>query len=112
VRALCPDLSERRFALLWDRPGSSPERAELVSEVGDQISSAIDQLQIRLAGRWRHYLRVTAWWLAGVVALLLALLAPGLGVDSAVYVLAALALGGFFAWLARDVTAAVEGLRR
>jgi hypothetical protein len=34
------------------------------------------------------------------------------GLHSAAFVLAALAFGGFFAWLARDVCAAIERLRR
>ncbi|HEY3545616.1 MAG TPA: hypothetical protein VGK17_05950 [Propionicimonas sp.] len=82
------------------------------AEMSSLVSSSLDRLQIYLSGRWRQYLRATSTWLAGAVALLIAwsgwmptTIGPGI-------VVTALVLGGFVAWLARDLTAAVETWRR
>lgn len=111
--ALCVGMDRDALAGLY--PGGEPDdvrRREAVADVEYRIATAIDQLQIRLAGRWRHYLQATAWWLTGLVALLLALIDRTPAVHSATLVVVALLFGGFFAWLARDVSAVVERLRR
>ena len=91
-----------RDALAGLYSGGEPadvRRRETVADVEYRIATAIDQLQIRLAGRWRHYLQATAWWLTGLVALLLALIDRTPAVHSATLVVVALLFGGFFAWL-------------
>jgi len=113
ILALCPGLQRKDLRSLKQKDGpiSSVSR-DVAADVAYRIAAAIDQLQIRLAGRWRHYLQVTAWWLTGLVALAWALADRGSAAHSATFVLAALVFGAFFAWLARDVAAVVERLRR
>jgi len=108
ILALCPSLSRDDLRSMQrhraDR-GAGPDPAV---DLPYRIASAIDQLQIRLGGRWRHYLQITAWSLTGPIALLLAVAEE----TPATFVLAALVFGGFFAWLARDLSAIAERLRR
>jgi hypothetical protein len=110
--ALCMGLPPERLQALYQRPAPDEEGREGVADVQYRIAAAIDQLQIRLAGRWRHYLQATAWWLTGLIALMLALVDRTPAVHSATFVVVTLLFGGFFAWLARDVSAVVERLRR
>ncbi|MEV4512283.1 hypothetical protein AB0K00_25375 [Dactylosporangium sp. NPDC049525] len=111
--ALCPDVDREDLHMLDDRRfGGDSGSSAVAAELSYGIATAIDQLQIRLAGRWRHYLQVTAWWLTGLIALLVALADGSAPLHSAAFVVAALLFGGFFAWLARDLSAAIERLRR
>jgi hypothetical protein len=84
---------------------------EIWSAVSFEVSAAIDQLQIYLAGRWRHYLQLTSWWLAGGFGLALAA-SHVINVNALAATIVALVAGGFVAWFARDLTAIAEGLRR
>jgi hypothetical protein len=74
------------------------------------LRAALDQLQISVADRWRRYVQGTALWLSGAYGLALGYLLnmPG----RSVYVIAGLFIGGFFAWLARDLAAGIERWRR
>jgi hypothetical protein len=74
------------------------------------LRAALDQLQISVADRWRRYVQGTALWLSGAYGLALGYLLnmPG----RSVYVIAGLFIGGFFAWLARDLAGGVERWRR
>lgn len=81
--------------------------------ITDRITSRfLEQLQIRVGNRWRHYVRATAAWVAGALGLAIAYWGPGDVLVSRATPIAALAVGGFLAWLARDLTAAVERWRR
>jgi hypothetical protein len=111
LTALCPTINDADIERLRrSRSDSAPDETSAI--VAYEISSAIDQLQIHLAGQWRHYLQITSWWLAGVFGLLLAAfrVVPDINPISATVV--ALTAGGFIGWFARDLTAVVEGLRR
>ncbi len=74
------------------------------------LRAALDQLQISVADRWRRYVQGTALWLSGAYGLALGYLLnmPG----RSVYVIAGLFIGGFFAWLARDLAGGIERWRR
>jgi hypothetical protein len=92
--------------------GSWADERISAPDAGWLISSAIDQLQIRLAGRWQHYLQATACWLAGAVGLVISSTDAIHGNQGRVHVIAALVFGGFLAWVFRDAVAALERLRR
>jgi hypothetical protein len=81
-------------------------------ELAHQVRAGIDALQISIGESWRRYVRALAVSISGLVGLLLASFAGIEGRAGEIYVLASLVLGGFFAWLARDLTAAVERWRR
>jgi hypothetical protein len=79
-------------------------------ELAQRVRAGLDQLQISLGEKWRLYVQGAALWIAGLY---------GIGLSHADdsssesrYVLSALVLGGIFAWLARDLAAAVERARR
>lgn len=110
LRTLCPGLDPTEFESL--QRGRSTASPDTIATVAYNVSAAIDQLQIHLAGQWRHYLQATSWWLAGAFGLLLAgyHIVPGVGPIAATVI--SLTAGGFIAWFARDLTAVIEGLRR
>ena len=92
--------------------GQEDEEVELRLELAHLIRGGLDQLQVSIGERWRHYARATAAWLSGALALIMSYvvhLSPGVRTVS---VLSALILGGFFSWLARDLVAVVERIRR
>jgi hypothetical protein len=92
--------------------GREGEEVELRLELAHLIRGGLDQLQVSIGERWRHYARATAAWLSGALALIMSYvvhLSPGVRTVS---VLSALILGGFFSWLARDLVAVVERIRR
>jgi len=74
------------------------------------LRTALDQLQISVGDRWRRYVQGTALWLSGAYGLALGYLLDMPG--RSVYVIAGLFIGGFFAWLARDLAGGVERWRR
>ena len=77
-----------------------------------QIDTALDRLQIFIVGKWRRMLRLASCVTAALLALVVIAYSPvGFGVALAT-VFGAFAVGGFFAWFARDVTAAIERWRR
>jgi len=100
---------------LDEHPPAAPHLMRALA-TGDRpetaVPVAIDQLHVILIGRWRHYLQATTWWLSGAVGLVVAMTHVVPSVNSGTQVMAALVLGGFFAWLTRDIVAAVERLRR
>jgi hypothetical protein len=79
-------------------------------QLAQRVRAGVDQLQISLGERWRQYVQGAALWIAGLYGIGLAHAADR-STESR-YVLAALLLGGLFAWLARDVAAVIERMRR
>lgn len=75
------------------------------------LAVMLDDLQILLTLRWRHYVQATAWWMSAWVALL-ACATTTVDVAALHATLLTLAIGGAIAWVARDVTAVVERWRR
>ncbi len=88
------------------------EDREAVAEVHQRVQRALDVLQASLSDTWKRAVRATASVLSGVLALLFALLSGAPGGLRTSLMLAGLGFGGFFAWFARDIAAAVERLRR
>jgi hypothetical protein len=99
-----------------DQSQSSRDSQSLPGEnyqLAQRVQAGVDQLQISLGERWRRYIQGAALWISG---------AYGIGlVQGAVshpyaaearYVLAALIIGGPFAWIARDLAAVIERFRR
>lgn len=75
------------------------------------IRSGLDTMQVDVGEGWRAYVRVTAVWISGVVGLAFADLTASDTLDSGVLALTALVIGGFFAWVFRDLSAVVERWR-
>lgn len=61
--------------------------------------------------RWRNYVRSTAMWLSGLFGIAIVEASRVTGPDRGLDILAALLVGGFFSWFARDITASIERLR-
>jgi hypothetical protein len=88
--------------------------------VSQWVRAGIDQLQISLAERWRRFLQSAALSIAGIYGVVLAresvpTLAQGSqlrGTSESLFILAALIVGGMFAWILRDIAAALERTRR
>jgi hypothetical protein len=85
---------------------------ELAFEVGQRIRTGVDQLQISLTERWRRYVQGSALWVSGAYGIGLVHAANFPSKNEPRYVLAALVLGGAFAWVARDLAAVLERSRR
>jgi hypothetical protein len=77
-----------------------------------RVRASIDQMQITISKRWRRDVQGTAIWVAGLWGIGLAHAAGRARSAEPRYILSALLLGGIFAWIARDLAAAIEGLRR
>jgi len=88
------------------------EDREAVAEVHQRVQRALDVLQASLSDTWKRAVRATASVLSGVLALLFALLSGAPGGLRTSLMLAGLGFGGFFAWFARDIAAAIERRRR
>lgn len=84
---------------------------DLAFEVGQRIRTGVDQLQISLTERWRRYVQGSALWVSGVYGIGLTYAADFPSQTETRYVLAALVLGGAFAWVVRDVAAVLERSR-
>jgi hypothetical protein len=85
---------------------------DLAFQVGQRIRTGVDQLQISLTERWRRYVQGAALWISGVYGIALVHAADFPSRTESRYVLAALVLGGSFAWIARDIAAVLERSRR
>ena len=98
---------ERAFSI---DAGSGAEEDRQI-RLSHYVRAGIDQLQVSVGHRWRRYVRSAAVGLSGLIgiAIVEASLVPTRqrGLD----ILAALLVGGFVAWFARDVAALVERLR-
>lgn len=81
-------------------------------ELDHAVRSALNVLQISVGQRWRWQVRITAYWTSGLLGLLVVMSGNITPVARKEFALAALAVSGFFAWLARDVAALLERLRR
>jgi hypothetical protein len=122
-------LSDKKVEEELGRPPYDPDYQARQPELAARVRLGIDQLQISLSERWRRYVQGAALWISGAYGIGLAhsalvprhlALRPGAIVPSelayqpaeARYVLAALLVGGVFAWIARDIVAVIERARR
>ena len=89
-----------------------PNESDIFYEDAQLVRAGVDHLQIILGERWRTLIQGAAVWIAG---------AYGIGLTHAAQlpnnaepreVLAALMIGGPIAWIARDLSALIERLRR
>jgi hypothetical protein len=97
-----------------EKPSLQAERyaSEREMAVAQRVRASIDQMQIAISERWRRDVQGAAIWVAGLWGIGLSHAANRAGASEPRYVLSALLLGGVFAWIARDIAAAIEGLRR
>ena len=82
------------------------------SLVAQGVRTGIDLMQISVGQRWRRGVRSSAVVICGIFATVGVLFAQITWSTRALFVLTALVLGGFFAWLVRDLTAIVERIRK
>ncbi|MCX5061399.1 hypothetical protein OOK12_31050 [Streptomyces sp. NBC_00452] len=76
-----------------------------------RVQAGVDQLQVSVGERWRHYVQATAVWVSGAYGV--ALSSAGSSWDARPrYIIAALIIGGPLAWILRDITAVIERWRR
>ena len=89
-----------------------PNSGRSAIEVAQAVRAGVDALHIDVGEGWRNYVRGTAIWLSGSVGLVTVLWSDVNGRDAGAYMLSSLLLGGFLAWVLRDLAAAVERWRR
>src|SRR5207237_2365537 len=94
-----------------DRQNSLPDKGSAI-ELAGKVRAGVDQLQITLGEGWRRYVQGAALWLSGLYGVALTHAGDLPASAHARYVIAALLVGGVFAWLSRDATAVIERLRR
>lgn len=75
------------------------------------VRAGIDQLQVSIGHRWRRYVRSAAVGLSGLIGIAIVEASEVPTRQRGLDILAALLVGGFVAWFARDVAALVERLR-
>lgn len=80
--------------------------------VAQTVRQGIDLMQISLGQRWRRGVRRTAVLISGMLGFAGVLFVQITWPTRVLFALAALVLGGFFAWLVRDMAAIVERVRR
>jgi hypothetical protein len=93
-------------------PSTQPASERQALELEQAVRTGVDQLQITIGERWRVAVQGAAVWLAGACAVALTHASGQSDAQTAQYVLAALVLGGPFAWLVRDAASVVERARR
>jgi hypothetical protein len=93
------------------RTDSASDDADRQIRVSHYVRSSIDELQVSVGHRWRRYVRSTAVWLSGLIGIAIVEASQTSTRARGLDVLAALLVGGFVAWFARDVAALVERLR-
>jgi hypothetical protein len=86
------------------------ELSEAPYELAQLIRAGIDQLQISLGERWRRLVQGAALWIAGLYAIGLTAWADSDAKPR--FIVAAVLVGGPFAWLVRDFAAVLERSRR
>jgi hypothetical protein len=107
LRAMLRD----RFPQLPPQPKNDDERQHLEIDMRSELEIQLDRLQVELGSRWRRVLRYTSCIVAAGIA---AGVLVGSGVATYVALevgVATFFVGGFFAWLARDITAGIERWR-
>ncbi|MFF4427052.1 hypothetical protein ACFY04_41005 [Streptomyces sp. NPDC001549] len=79
-------------------------------QAAERVQRGVDQLQISVGHSWRRFVRASALWVSGAygIALAGALSIGGIGV----HILAAVLIGGVFAWILHDIAAVIERWRR
>lgn len=107
------DLVHRMASDSWydEKESAAPDETRQF-ERNHSVRSALNVLQISVGQRWRWQVRMTAYWLSGLIGFLVVAFADVAPLAQKEFALAALAIGGFFSWLARDVAALLERLRR
>jgi hypothetical protein len=102
-----------RFAVRPKKSTNKPSAANMEdAEARANIEIQLDAFEASLAFRWQRMLRLSACALAGACGLVTATFSGADIGAVAVSTGAAFVFGGFFAWLARDLVAVVEGWRR
>jgi hypothetical protein len=91
--------------------GDDPRLERAQTELAHRVRSGLDLVQISVGQRWRRTVRTYAVALSGVLGFAVTGFAGTPGSQRATLTLVALLFGGFFAWFARDLVAAVERLR-
>jgi hypothetical protein len=81
-------------------------------ELAQRARVAVDQLQISLTDGWRRLVQGASLWIAGLLGIILTQASSGDDNSEVRLVLAALLIGGPFAWISRDVSAVLERWRR
>jgi hypothetical protein len=91
--------------------GSAFARGALF-EFEQAVRTGVDQFQIAIGERWRSTVQGAALWISGAFGIGLTYASGHADDGGPRYVLAALLLGGPFAWVIRDVAALLERARR
>jgi len=85
---------------------------EALGRLARSVRSGLDVLQASLGQEWSRAVRTWAVSLSGLLGVVLVLFINISLLQRVLFAFTALLLGGFFAWLARDLTAVVERVRR
>ena len=111
-------------AIAPTNPGDAPSKAdearrdaalianEALGRLARSVRSGLDVLQASLGQQWSRAVRTWAVSLSGLLGVTLVLFINISLLQRVLFAFTALLLGGFFAWLARDLTAVVERVRR
>ncbi len=96
---------------------SDPESAESLvegivsAELAQRVQRGIDIIQIVIGHRWRWLVRATTMFLCAPIAWVVVSFTDTDGSAHVLATLVATVLGGYLAWFARDIAAAVEARR-
>jgi hypothetical protein len=80
--------------------------------VAQSVRAGVDMMQISLGQRWRRGVQGSAAVVSGILGVIGAFLLHGSVTSEVLLGVVAFVLGGFFAWLVRDIVAIVERARR
>lgn len=80
--------------------------------LAQRVHAGVDQMQISVGERWRHYVRGTAVLVSGAYGIVLANTTIANQDAEFSNILAALIIGGMLSWVFRDLAAAIERWRR
>jgi hypothetical protein len=93
--------------------GDDDDRADAaLGTLARSVRSGLDVLQASIGRQWSRAVRTWAVALSGALGVVLVMFIRISPLQRVLFVLAALLLGSFFAWLVRDLTAVVERVRQ
>jgi hypothetical protein len=95
-----------------DDETSDPHDDAALGMLAHSVRSGLDVLQASIGQQWSRAVRTWAVAISGVLGAVIVLFIRLSPPERILFALAALLLGGFFAWLFRDLTAVVERARR